>query len=88
MSDREIAFRLQVLSFSLQLTSTEDPPCNISYNFNYMHPGDYYINAIYDSNGDFNYSSGDYMNLNFDVPFSLGATGNSSPAVDINFQIP
>lgn len=58
------------------------------YNFNYMHPGNYYINAIYDSNGDYSFSSGDYMNGTFDIPFSLAAEGNSSPSVTINFLIP
>jgi hypothetical protein len=58
------------------------------YNFNYMHPGSYYVNAIYDSNGDYNFSSGDYMNSAFDVPFTLTAGGTSNPSVTINFMIP
>ncbi len=58
------------------------------YNFNYMHPGDYYVNAIYDSNGDFNFSSGDYINSNFDMPLTLGNKGNETVNIDINFQIP
>lgn len=58
------------------------------YNFNYMHPGDYYINAVYDSNGDFNFSSGDYMNSSFDVPFTLTENGVVNANVEINFQIP
>ena len=53
-----------------------------------MHPGDYYVNAIYDENDDLNFSSGDYINASFDVPFSLSAEGNSSANVNINFQIP
>jgi len=59
-----------------------------NFNFNYMHPGDYYVNAIYDENDDLNFSSGDYINASFDVPFSLSAEGNSSANVNINFQIP
>lgn len=58
------------------------------YTFNYMHPGDYYINAIYDENGDFNFSSGDYMNGSFDVPFTLEAETLSPKTVNINFEIP
>jgi len=58
------------------------------YNFNYMHPGSYYVNALYDSNGDFNFTSGDYINSNFDVPFTLNSEGAESVNVDINFQIP
>ena len=58
------------------------------YNFNYMHPGNYFVNAIYDSNGDYNFSSGDYMNSSFDVPFTLLGNGASNTNVNINFQIP
>jgi len=58
------------------------------FKFNYMHPGDYYLNAIYDSNGDGQFSSGDYMNSSFDVPFTLNELGTSSPNVTIDFQIP
>jgi len=53
-----------------------------------MHPGDYYVNAIYDENGDFNFSSGDYMNSSFDIPLTLSSEGTASASVDINFQIP
>lgn len=59
-----------------------------TFNFNYMHPGDYYVNAIYDNNGDLNFSSGDYMNSNFDIPLTLANKGNSNANVNINFQIP
>lgn len=59
-----------------------------TFNFNYMHPGDYYVNAIYDDNGDLSFSSGDYMNSNFDIPLTLADKGNSSANVNINFQIP
>ena len=56
--------------------------------FNYLHPGTYYVNAIYDNNGDLNFSSGDYMNSNFDVPMTLAPNGQTSANVVINFQIP
>ncbi len=59
-----------------------------TFKFNYMHPGNYYLNAIYDSNGDGQFSSGDYMNSSFDVPFTLSSLGTSSPSVNIDFQIP
>ncbi len=58
------------------------------FNFNYMHPGTYYVNAVYDSNGDYHFSTGDYMNSSFDVPVTLNAKGNSNANVTINFQIP
>ncbi len=58
------------------------------YDFNYMHPGDYYLNAIYDENGDYNFSSGDYMNSQFDQPFTLSANGSTNVNLNIDFQIP
>lgn len=65
-----------------------DAQQNTSFLFNYMHPGTYSVNAIYDENGDYNFSSGDYMNSSFDVPLSLSANGSTSAAVNINFLIP
>lgn len=65
-----------------------DAATSTNFNFNYMHPGIYYVNAIYDSNGDFNFSSGDYMNSSFDIPMTLVSLGTSSANVNINFQIP
>jgi hypothetical protein len=59
-----------------------------SFEFNYMHPGSYYINAIYDENNDGNFSSGDFMNSSFDVPLTLSAEGTASSNVVINFEIP
>jgi len=65
-----------------------DAQSNTSFNFNYMHPGDYYVNAVYDATGDLNMGSGDYINQPFDVPFSLTSEGNTPVTVDIDFQIP
>lgn len=59
-----------------------------SFNFTNMHPGTYYVNAVYDQNGDYSFSSGDYMNSAFDVPLTLSPEGTASAAVNINFQIP
>lgn len=59
-----------------------------SFNFNYMHPGQYYVNAIYDENNDANFSSGDFINSNFDLPLTLSASGTASSNVEINFEIP
>lgn len=59
-----------------------------TFKFNYMHPGNYYLNAYYDSNGDGVFLSGDYMGIPLDVPFTLNALGTSAPTIDINFQIP
>lgn len=65
-----------------------DANSSSTFNFNNMHPGDYYVNAIYDENGDLNFSTGDYMNSSFDVPFTLTSEGVSNPSVNINFLIP
>jgi hypothetical protein len=59
-----------------------------SFNFNYMHPGNYYLNAVYDDNGDLNFNSGDFINSSFDVPFTLPVNGTTSSSATINFQIP
>ena len=65
-----------------------DAKASTSFNFNYMHPGTYYVNAIYDSNGDYNFTTGDYMNFPFDVPFTLGDLGSASANVNVNYPIP
>jgi hypothetical protein len=61
---------------------------NCGFDFNYMHPGSYYINAIYDENGDYTFTSGDYMNASFDVPVTLSSEGSAVSNVTINFLIP
>lgn len=58
------------------------------FTFDYMHPGKYYVNAIYDTDGDFLFSSGDYMNSNFDMEVELASKGNAATNVTINFEIP
>lgn len=59
-----------------------------SFTFNYMHPGKYYLNAVYDENSDMNFSSGDFMNSTFDIPFTLTEKGFSEASVTIDFEIP
>ncbi len=59
-----------------------------NYTFNYMHPGTYYVNAIYDADGNFNFSSGDYLNGGFDQSFTLSPNGQVSVPLNINFEIP
>ena len=65
-----------------------DAQQSTDFDFDYMHPGSYYVNTIYDDNGDYNFSTGDYMNSNFDVPLTLGANGTTTSAVTIDFLIP
>lgn len=67
------------------IVNAENPT---SFQFDYMHPGTYYVNAIYDSNGDFQFSSGDFMNSNFDVQLNLASKGNEEVSVNINWEIP
>lgn len=59
-----------------------------SYKFDLMHPGSYYLNAIYDANGDLTPASSEYLSYPFDKPFTLSPEGQTNQAADINFQIP
>lgn len=55
--------------------------------FNYMHPGSYYVYALYDKDGNNNFSSGDYVSTT-NATFSLAALGNTSVSVQMNFELP
>lgn len=57
------------------------------FTFNYMHPGSYYVYAIYDANNDGVFGSGDYINLNANV-LNLSAEGTANANAVVNFQIP
>jgi hypothetical protein len=59
-----------------------------SFTFNYMHPGNYYLYSLYDSNGDGTFSSGDWMSSNFVNSFSLSELGTTSVNTTIDFTIP
>lgn len=59
-----------------------------SYTFTNMHPGNYYLYALYDADGNNNFSSGDYTSSNFNNTFILGNKGNTNASVSINFVIP
>lgn len=65
-----------------------DAEATVDFSFNYMHPGQYYINALYDANGDLNFSSGDYINTPFDQSFILSPEGQTDEQIVINMQIP
>ncbi|MCS6818894.1 MAG: hypothetical protein RMJ53_01750 [Chitinophagales bacterium] len=58
------------------------------YNFNYMHPGEYYIYALYDSDGNFTFNSGDYISSNLNQSFTLGEKEDKTVSVKIDFRIP
>lgn len=67
---------------------TIDAATSTSFDFDYMHPGDYYVNVIYDEDGDYYLSSGDYMNGSFDVPLNLTTASTTSATVTVNFLVP
>jgi len=58
-----------------------------SFVFNYMHPGTYYLYALYDADGNNNFSSGDWVSTT-NTTFTLANHGNVSATAQINFMIP
>lgn len=60
---------------------------DLSYTFNYMHPGSYYLYALYDDDSNGTFSSGDWVSA-VNTTFTLGALGNTTAAVQLNFTIP
>lgn len=60
---------------------------DLSYTFNYMHPGTYYLYALYDADGNNNFSSGDWVSVT-NTSFTLAPTGVTSASTVINFTIP
>lgn len=59
-----------------------------AYEFNYMHPGNYYLYTLYDANNDGTFSTGDWMSSNLNNIFTLPETGNISVNTQIDFTIP
>lgn len=59
-----------------------------AYTFDYMHPGTYYLNAIYDTNADLVPQSGEFIQYPFDRVFTLGANGATTLQTQISLQIP
>jgi len=58
-----------------------------SYTFNYMHPGTYFLYALYDTDGNMTFSSGDRVST-VNTTFSLSAQGTVSASATMNFVIP
>ena len=58
-----------------------------SFTFNYMHPGTYYLYAVYDSDGNNYFSSGDWVSTS-NTTFTLSPLGNTTASTQINFTIP
>lgn len=63
------------------------PADELSFTFNYMHPGTYYVYAFYDSDGNMAASSGDWIST-ANSTFTLNATSTTSGSAYINFTIP
>lgn len=60
---------------------------NTDFQFNYMHPGTYYLLSFYDADDNMNANSGDWISLS-STTFTLVAEGTSAPTSQINFTIP
>lgn len=60
---------------------------DLSFTFNYMHPGSYYVYALYDNDGNNYFNSGDWVSA-LNTNFTLGSTGTASASTQINFNIP
>lgn len=57
------------------------------FTFNYMHPGTYYVYALYDNDGNLTFNSGDRVST-ANSTFTLAPNGNASGSASINFVIP
>lgn len=57
------------------------------FTFNYMHPGTYYLYALYDADGNKTFSSGDWVSTT-NTTFTLGNQGIANASTMINFTIP
>jgi hypothetical protein len=60
-----------------------------AYTFTYMHPGTYYAYVLHDADGNGNFSSGDHLNSPLSqTTFTLGALGQETVNISVNFTIP
>lgn len=59
-----------------------------NYQFTYMHPGRYYINMLYDVNGDMMVNTGDYVSFPFDQSFQLAPQDSVTVQPVILLQVP
>jgi len=58
-----------------------------SFTFNYMHPGTYYVYAIYDNDGNQTFNSGDWLSAT-NTTFTITNLQQISAGTTINFTIP
>ncbi len=60
---------------------------NNDFVFNYMHPDTYYLYALYDTDGNKTFSSGDWVSTT-NTTFTLGSKEEKSESTTINFKVP
>jgi len=60
---------------------------NTSHSFNYMHPGTYFLYALYDADGNKTFSSGDWVSTS-NTTFTLGSKEEKNSTTTINFKVP
>jgi hypothetical protein len=60
---------------------------DLSYTFNYMHPGTYYLYALYDGDGNNLPSSGDWFSAS-NTTFAVNSLATTTSSTTINFTIP
>lgn len=60
---------------------------DLSYTFNYMHTGNYYVYAFYDEDMNELINSGDWFSAT-NTTFTVSAFGNVNASTQINFTIP
>ena len=58
-----------------------------SFTFNYMHPGTYYLYAFYDADGNYTFSSGDWVSTT-NTSFAVPNQGTVNSSTQLNFTIP
>lgn len=60
---------------------------DLSYTFNYMHPGTYYLYAMYDNDSNGTINSGDWVSAT-NTTFTLNSLATITSSTQINFTIP
>ena len=60
---------------------------DLSYTFNYMHPGTYYLYALYDGDGNNLPSSGDWFSAS-NTSFNVTSLTTTTTSTLVNFTIP
>ncbi len=58
-----------------------------NYTFNYFHPGTYYFYALYDTDDNATFNSGDWVST-ANTTFNIASLGNTNTSTQINFVIP